>query len=304
MTIGSPFDHFLASVRLVADYIITNPPGFSLERLKALVVPGNRSPGADGQIDVFFCLSTGRVGTKTLAALLATSPDLLVRHEPRPLLFGLSKAAYMSPEILETEFAGFAFQAARSDIIHHAGKIGRAYVETSPHATFLSPLIARALPGAKFIHLVRNPADVVRSGMRRRWYQGHPADHTRIQPQVGSDDAVSWENWSPFQKNCWLWSETNQWILDFTGKLPAERTLLMKSEDIYSADPIALGQLQSFIGLPDLAGSRVTRILKRPLNVQRDGDFPFYDHWADEEKRSFAEMVGVVASRLGYRVGG
>lgn len=41
-----------------------------------------------------FVLSTGRVGTATLAALLGMAKNVFTYHEPRPLLYGLSKFSY------------------------------------------------------------------------------------------------------------------------------------------------------------------------------------------------------------------
>jgi hypothetical protein len=38
------------------------------------------------------------------------------------------------------------------------------------------------MPNVKFVHLFRHPGEVVRSGMRRGWYNGHPSDRYRIEP--------------------------------------------------------------------------------------------------------------------------
>lgn len=41
-----------------------------------------------------FVLSTGRVGSKTLSALIGPAANVFAYHEPEPNLYGLSKLAY------------------------------------------------------------------------------------------------------------------------------------------------------------------------------------------------------------------
>ncbi len=105
-----------------------------------------------------FVLSTGRVGTLTLAALLRAAPGMMALHEPSPRLYELSCLAYRASPSPETALIlSAAFKSIRNDTLDLALKLRRGYVETSPQVTFLAPYILDAVPEAKFIHLARPP---------------------------------------------------------------------------------------------------------------------------------------------------
>jgi len=105
----------------------------------------------------FFVLSTGRTGTQTLAALLNLSPEAFVYHEPSPRLNGLSVIAYkyLDEPVVE-EVLAEAFRTSRWMLFRESLACGKGYGETSHGATFLVYAIHRAVPVAKFIHLVRH----------------------------------------------------------------------------------------------------------------------------------------------------
>lgn len=250
-----------------------------------------------------FVLSTGRVGTETLAALFGLTSDVLAYHEPIPELFRLSKLAYENNmnQIVETILKS-AFLTSREDLLGCSFDINRGYVETSPQATFLASVIDQAVPNPYFIHLVRDPRDVVRSGMRRKWYAGHPADKTRIVPNPGSEASRQWEKYSVFQKNIWLWTETNRWILDFSSKIEPCRTLLLHSEKVFDADEDTLHHLFSFVGLPVPPRWRFRRVLRRQLNAQRMGEFPDSSAWTPEMNDDLVLIAGETMQTLGYNL--
>ena len=110
-----------------------------------------------------WCLSTGRVGTSTLAALGELMPGVCSLHEPRPLLFGLGKQAYESDKNQKASSAIVAgIEACRREL---KGLSQTVYLETSPQVTFLARQLKQVFPNSRFVHVVRNPVDVVRSGM-------------------------------------------------------------------------------------------------------------------------------------------
>lgn len=283
-------------------YLLDTPPRDVLGRLRFhLVRWGVADRLQQGKGCVFF-LSTGRVGSKTMSAVLSLSDKAEAVHEPLPKLFGVSKALYEEANLSHSMLGMQALQALRGKIILDSWSRGRTYFETSPQATFMAKLIAYAYPSAKFVHMVRNPADVIRSGMRRGWYAGQAYDATRITPILGTRAAEAWAEWSVFQKNCWLWSETNQWILDFAAELPSDRYFLLKAEDFFAQDSVALSALCDFCGVGTLSPAKVKDILAKRLNSQERGEFPHYRDWGDDKKLPFSELVGPVASRVGYRI--
>jgi hypothetical protein len=249
-----------------------------------------------------FVLSTGRVGTKTLAKLLRLAKNIFSYHEPKPLLYGLSNLSYMQSidpgSILDV--LGQAFSTTREELLNYSLICNRGYVETSPQVTFLAPAIFKSIPNVRFIHLVRDPRAVVRSGMRRRWYDGHPADKTRIVPNTNTEIGKLWKNYSSFQKNLWLWNETNHWIMDFLSKLPDNRILQVRAEDVFSGRIDILNEIFSFISAPVPNKNKIQRVLGKQLNQQKTGSFPKPSDWTSEMHSDLRALAGKTANKLGY----
>ena len=228
----------------------------------------------DEQHPLLFVLSTGRVGTQTLAALAGLVPDILARHEPAPKLYGLSKLSYsLGDHTAVQQVLAEAFLTARRELLQLALATGQGYVETSPQLTFLAPVIRQIWPEARFIHLVRSPEVVIRSAMRRQWYAGNRTDETRITPGTDNPFARHWSEWTALQKNYWLWAETNRWISAFGSTLPSAQFVCLRSDDLFTAEDGALKLLYTLLNRPVPAHRRLRRILRQNLNAQRIGQY-------------------------------
>ena len=270
-------------------------------RQKVLNNKINRIESFDGAHPCIFVLSTGRTGTQTLSALLSLAANVFVYHEPRPKLYGLSKLSYEHcKHEFELKVLQEAFLTARRDLLDYSLSCGKGYVETSPQATFLASAIREAVPNARFIHLIRDPRYVVRSGVRRRWYGGHSADKTRIGPLANSDAANQWDNYNLFQKNLWLWTETNRWILQFAEDIPSENMLRIHSEDVYSAHQPTVEKLFSFVNASIPSTKKVAHILRKKLNSQYEGAFPKPTDWSLEMNNDLLKIAGETAESLEY----
>jgi len=251
-----------------------------------------------------FVMSTGRVGTKTLSALFRLAKNTYAYHEPRPKLYGLSKLAYKHSEswLESREVWQEAFTAVRADLLNFSLVSQKGYIETSPQVTFLSPIILASIPSVRFIHLVRNPRFVVRSGMRRKWYEGHPADHTRIIPHLESEAGQKWKTYTAFQKNIWLWKETNRWIVEFLSTVPDKQQLTLHSEDIFAAKKESIDKLFNFVSAPTPSSKKVLGILNKVLNAQKNGHFPEPNQWNEEMEIELRKNAGQTAKYLGYNL--
>jgi hypothetical protein len=106
---------------------------------------------------------------------------------------------------------------------------------------------------------------------------------------------------TPFEKNAWLWNETNQWILKFTATLPETQHLLIHAERMFQADESCIEQLFSFLGATAPPRSVVEATLRRRLNAQVAGSFPPADGWSDPQCETVRELCGETAHALGYR---
>lgn len=259
--------------------------------------------GFDDGHPCVFVLSSGRAGTKTLAALLSLAKNIIAYHEPKPLMYGLSRLTYQRPDndpayVILRE----AFLTLRKSQLDYSLSCNRGYVETSPQSTFLGPVILKAIPEVKFIHLVRDPRDVVSSGMRRKWYEGHPYDNTRIIPRQGAAYQKEWDNLNSFQKNLWLWNETNRWILDFSNRLSADHRILVHSEDIFGAFEGTIEKIFSFIGSEMPAERKILHILGKKLNAQKTVNFPNPSDWTEDMINDLKTFCGQTAKILGYEL--
>lgn len=246
-----------------------------------------------------FVLSTGRTGTETLARLLALSPHVDAYHEPSPQLLYERQQAFFEVYTRPHKYLAI-FRAARRVALTHSVLRGKVYAETSARLTFFAPVIAEAMPNAQFIFIHRHPAEVVRSGMRRNWYNGHPADIYRISPQPGTLEAASWPEWSQFQKICWYWKAYNRFALDFLRSHGRDRVFVLPFAAIRSTDLRIFGSLFRFIGVSQLPDGEVASVLSTRFNEQVKGDFPHHSEWSREQRVMLTEICEPEMSDLGY----
>ena len=281
--------------------LLDRSPRYTLYLIRKRYLKQERLQDFDEKHPCVFVLSTGRVGTQTLSSLFKLAKNVFAYHEPEPLLYGLSKLAYENNNKIVRKILIEAFLALRKEKIEYSLYSKRGYVETSPHATFLAPIILEAIPNARFIHVVRAPRYVIRSGMRRKWYNGNSADKNRIVPNPESEEGKRRESYSPFQKNSWLWAETNKWILEFSSSLPADRIILVRSEDIFTANEEIIKKLFSFINSPMPSKRKIKHVLNKNLNIQRSGIFPEVSDWSDKMHSELFSIAGETAGILGYK---
>lgn len=286
------------AIRHTAATVAATPPRY-WRFVPAALIGGRRRENTPRR-PVFF-LSTGRVGTKTLAALLSHSHGALATHEPEPAMFELSSLAYANGDEYRSvsRVLDAAVLACRGPLVDLADEAGRRFVETSPQATFLAPNIAAVWPEARFVAVVRHPAAVVRSGMRRSWYAGHSHDHVRLVPRDGRQLA-EFSTWSALEKNCWLWAATNHWILDFARSSHGAVEVL-KSEDLLS-DATGASALFEVLGLDPPSERAIARLLRKRMNSQQTGDFPPWSGWSDDDRRTLEKVTGDIAAELGYEL--
>ncbi len=283
----------------LVSYTRATPPAMMAERLAARIRGRSRLKAFDNTVPLFFVLSTGRTGTQTLQRLLSQCDGVLIYHCPHPHVEALSRLAYL----LEGQHAfelGFMFEEIRRPLTHHALACGCGYGETGPEATFLAPAIAQQFPSAKFVHLHRDARQVLRSAMRRRWYSGHSLDPVRLIPPPNDKAKSVWEQWGAFEKNAWLWAETNRFIRAFGTTVQKHRFTELKAQDLFSGNEASLRRLATFLGLT-LPSARVTkRILAKRINKQEEGQFPKPAEWGPDLTQTLWKIAGDEMLKLGY----
>lgn len=248
-----------------------------------------------------FVLSTGRAGTKLLTELMADDIALDVRHTPAPELVLPSRIAYAEGA---ADAAGFrrATFVARYEVVQESWLAGATYVETNNRITFFAPWLAELFPRARFLHLVRHPADFVRSGVRRGYYTGRLGDEGRIRPRPDDPAAAEWSTMSPVARVAWLWNATQAFCEDFKATLTPERQRTVRAEDLFT-DPTATESIFAFINRPAPPRAAIAARIAVPVNAQRTGDFPTFDDWSAEDRAALMRWAPL-AGRYGYAVWG
>jgi len=244
----------------------------------------------------YFVLSTGRCGTAFLTELLRLSPEIDCHHAPSPELVLHSRLAYEAVDPTSETFA-LGVDMARYEMIRDAYLTERTFVETNNRITFLAPALERVYARAKFIHLVRHPAAVVRSGIRREYYSGrNPHDAGHLLPR----DNTPWDEMTQLERVAWLWNETNAFIERFKGRLDKDRIFFLRAEDLFRSAETAMDVFR-FLDVSVPSVHPIRRLLRRPVNVQHEGSFPEYAQWSVEEKGELSRWAHL-AEKYGYEL--
>lgn len=247
---------------------------------------------------MFFIVTTGRSGSQTIARVLSQSQDCICLHEPEPVLvreatlyhYGLISGKMMKAILLST----------RSPILY-----GKIYGESNQKLSTLIPILAEVFPESQFIWLVRDGRDVVASTYyAREWYK--PVDEVVDRPEpfttslkewtwyrlrgdlAGVMSTTEWEALTRFEKNCWLWTYTNETIQKHLVELPKERWMLVRLETLFQQLP----DICHFVGIQmPLQIQQTTHNVssRRPVS---------WTEWSEEQKSVFERWCGDMMDHL------
>lgn len=242
----------------------------------------------------FFVLSAGRCGTMTLAHLLNTATNAWVWHHPQPDPIRAALLAWWKKiDLAET------FWRTRLPVIQRCWSQNLIHGETDMLMTPFAEAIASEIPRSKFIILVRDPHDFVRSGMRRNYYRGHDWDIGRLRPRENSPDNRQWAALNQFEKVCWLWNETYLRILRMTEGLPEDRKRIVKFEDLVS-QPQTTRDLFTFLELDGYDEKQINAVLSKKLNAQTAGHFRPPNQWSADLRAGAQKHCKEMSAVFGY----
>ena len=257
---------------------------------------------------VGFCVGTGRCGTTFLSALAAREPEVAASHERLRLaatfhMFCKWHGINVDPEgfLLDRE------EAIRADLA-----VRRFSFECSALLSHsLEELFERFR--ARFLLLVRNPADTVASFAVRGWFLKPIArqDPSRIPSYREGEEprhflgrniptGAEFERWTQFTqigKLGWFWAARNGAILEMFRRLPASHCRVERLEDLnferYQDVAKFLGWKSQIDAatFAELAGARLNAGPNLPRAIGT---------WSSLEVAEFEKEVGKVAAMLGY----
>lgn len=242
----------------------------------------------------FFVLSSGRCGTMTLAHVLNTAENARVWHHPQPDPILESLQAYRG-EIDKQR----VFWRSRRSLINESWANGLIHGETDLLMTPFCDVIAEEIPEAKFILLVRDPRNFVRSGMRRNYYEGHAWDFGRLRPKECDPEYREWNNFSQFEKICWLWNKTYEEVKEKIKKIGADRIITIRFEELVNNTSV-LKSLFNFLELEGFDSVSVNTLLSKKFNKQVSGTFGKPTEWPENYHRTLWKHCGKTAETFGY----
>ncbi len=265
------------------------------------------------QTQAFFVVSSGRSGTAMLQKALSVVSGVEMNHEyavdiAQPLgvrrYLDLVDHAEARRVLGDTHVAAVRYSQARY------------WGDSSNKLSWLIPDIAALLPEAKFVHLVRDGRKVTGSYFRKLGKECYDDRSTAIL-QAHYDDpahnpapppekkywwpvprrtdpvATEFRNFGQFARIAWHWAEINRVILDALARLPPDRTMFVRLEELHEA-PRTVEQLFRFLGLP--YRSEYAAAFAQPHNVNRPED-----RLLDTRERDlFDSLAHPMMARLGY----
>jgi hypothetical protein len=253
-----------------------------------------------------FILSTGRAGSKFLAALLDQSGNVTAYHEPRPTLQYFSNYAF---HCQDEEILSKIINAARMELILEVFIKNKIYVESNQCLAFFAPVIANLFKKSKFVHLVRHPGDFVRSAIRKGW---HKNDSIWESGRVKMADKNLWSKMDQIEKLSWVWNITNRFIEEFKSGIEDDRINVCKLENL-SENKEKIKELLQFARARDTQWEKIKVLQKEgvnkfrigpnePPNMKKTYDFPVYTEWNNGMKKKLKTIVNDLAVLYGYRL--
>lgn len=250
----------------------------------------------ENQDRLFFILGTGRSGTQLISDLLNSTEKALVFHEPN------FREDVATLDILRRE-GDRAIQYWRefrsTEIYRRWSKTNKQlYGEVNGTIRYQVPAIQHFYPKAKLLLLSRDGRGVVRSVMGWPQFYGEDSKGAyALTPLYGDPYFESWPSMSRFERVCWAWRETNEYL---SGLIPEDGWIqleqIIKEYDYFSE------KIFANVGLtvPHEKWNEV--VSKKSPNASRSYDFPDWKDWTSEQKASFQKICGETMVKLGYPI--
>jgi hypothetical protein len=267
-------------------------------------------PEAGNEFDgrVGFCVGTGRCGTTFLAAVAGREPEVASSHER--LRLGATFHMFCKWHGIPVDSEGFLLdreEAVRRDLAER-----RFSFECS---ALLSHSLEELFEGfrARFLLLVRSPAETVASFAVRGWFVKPPArKDSRLPPSYREGEeprhflgrniphGAEFERWTRLTqigRLSWFWQARNRAILEQFSRLPGSDCRVERLEDL---DFERYQEVARFLGWrSQVDAGTFAELARARLNAGPNPPRRWTD-WNPAEVAEFEAEVGPVAEALGY----
>ncbi len=231
---------------------------------------------------LFFGFSSPRSGTVFLTDLLTrTLEGGIVEHEANIVDYLEFTRAIQSEENAFRYIIDFR----KADIFKRAeGQPTAFYGEVNPFLRMHCKAIAKAMPNAKLLHIVRDGKEVVRSVMCRDKLGKKDPMSDLIFPPANDPYAAEWGNMDRFEKVCWQWQFTNRYMRENIAHTVYFKR--MRTDYDYFKTQVA-DHIEQIV--PQEAWEDH---VNRPKNQSVNYRFPHWKEWTDEQMATFERICG------------
>tara|TARA_Y100001958_G_C21118313_1_gene463185 strand:- start:11 stop:877 length:867 start_codon:yes stop_codon:yes gene_type:complete len=282
-----------------------------------------------------FILGTGRCGTKSFTKIFAKVTNTFSMHEGiyhkdgKKISIGdlkeINKYIYYESkdwkksieEIRSSKGEAQKIVAnlfrKRLDLIKECENNNLHYVDINPYGYWAIHHIIRHYPDAKFVHLIRNGYDVVKSYYLRKktTYSDHieESKYSSIRTSAGKylsgkpiprdvKNKNLWKNYDRVQKISWFWAEVNRIIDSELNNVSDNNKFLFKLEDLSNS---TLSELLSGLEIEGTFDIDVS-LVKSNTSARKFGKNALEDIWTSENVDKFNKIAGKAMTHFGYNL--
>jgi hypothetical protein len=200
-----------------------------------------------------FVVGAPRSGTTFLGSCVGRVPEFSYHFEPR---FTKAAAGCVYDGSWSEQRAARVFRMSYSVLMLASLHGGRRFAEKTPENSFVIPFLARTLPDARFIHIIRDGRDSAVSHAAKPWLAAASAGRKRRSGPVRGPYPRWWVEperraefvaVSDITRAAWAWRRFTEAALDGLATLPAERVLEVRYESVVSGPMSAAGQIGEFL---------------------------------------------------------
>jgi hypothetical protein len=252
-----------------------------------------------------FIIGAPRSGTTFLGSCLGRMPEVSYHFEPR-LTKAAARCVYdgsWSEQRCATVFRTFYSMMLLAGL--HGG---RRFAEKNPENGFVIPFLDRAMPGAQFIHIIRDGRDAATSHAEQPWLNAASAGSGKsgrggqtwgpgARWWVEEDRREEFSQVPDIVRSAWCWRRFTEASLEGLATLPAERTIEVRYEAVVNDPMGAADVLSEFLGTTP-AGQEA---LKAGLAKAKPSSVGRWRKTLDEAQVQGVEReIGPLLGRLGY----
>lgn len=272
-------------------------------RLRSKFIPRSQVLEAEAYLQqhqeaMIFVLGSGRSGTQLISDLLDRSGKAAVFHEPNFFEdVGTMDALRRDEALAERYWKDFRNVAVYRRWMSEPA--ATYYGEVNGTIRYQAPAIKGLYPKAKMFLMVRDGRGVVRSVMG--WHQFYsPGSKGAYALEPLPDDPFydDWPHMSRFERLCWSWRDTNEFLLRW---IPESHRLRL--EDMTSDYEYFVTHFSSHVGLDPSFDEWQERVSRRSRNASQEYHFPAWPEWTGEQQQSFVRICGSTMAKLGYAIG-